>query len=157
MLWDLRRSETDTRVPGIPGYGIDPNEIRPVVHHSVDFLTFNSGFRDFIIALMEADKAINDGGSILSAKIYQAAINRGLESYMTGIVCTDSACDLENLPAISSTIPTTGGGVSQGVGEDKESSSCGTVSEAAVGQFNLIFFLIFLMPLLVSVFNKEQE
>ncbi len=154
MLWDLRRSESDTRVPGIPGHGLDPAEIRPIVHNAIDFLTFNSGFRDFIIALLEADRAIN-GGSIISAKIYQAAINRGLSSYMTGIDCTDTSCDLENLPAISSN--TDSSTISQGVFEEKNESSCGTVSEASVGQFNFTFLLIFLIPLFITIFSKRQN
>ncbi len=158
MLWDLRRSETDTRVSGIHGHGLDPAEIRPIVHHAIDFMSYSTGIRDFIIALLEADKAVN-GGSIISAKVYQAAINRGFESFMDGIDCSDSECDLENLPTTSpGTTPITNSGtISQGVQEDENSSGCGTVSEAAVGQFNFTFLLVLLLPLFISMLNKREN
>jgi hypothetical protein len=136
MLWDLRK---DGEIPR--------DDLTAIVFSGVKYLLDGSGYHDFILSLLMADKQLYDGK--YSCTIYNAALDRGLSSEISDFSCEGA------LPSLSA-----GAGSSSSAGSSSPSvkstgssskSGCATIgnNDLANSQVFGVYLLIFLLPLIL--------
>jgi hypothetical protein len=91
MLWDVRREDL-----------MSVTDLAKLVLRAVSLLNEDSGFADFLAALVAADEELHAGQHV--AKLQGAAVARGLESFLTGgAIAPGVGTDTDSTP------PATGG------------------------------------------------
>lgn len=114
MLWDLRKN------------GTIPNEdLTKLVLKSLDYLLARSGYHDFILSMMIADKNVFSG--TYACKITDAANARGLASYISDIDCT------KELPSLTASDTSSTGNIKKSSKSSKH-GVCGVISTASTDQ-----------------------
>mgnify|MGYP000113654135 CR=1 FL=1 len=75
LMWDLRSR-------------LNPAIVTKIGYTMISFLSENAGLQDFLLGLLFADQQVNDSKG--ACIIYDAAINRGFSSLLTGVTCKNS-------------------------------------------------------------------
>ncbi|MFK7823485.1 MAG: hypothetical protein AB8G05_04980 [Oligoflexales bacterium] len=133
MLWNLRES-----------MGLE--SITNVTYSALDYFVRDTGYQDFLVSLMLADQDLNQGSN--ACTIYDAAVAKGLSSFLQGIDCNNS-----------SSWPSPGSQQSSGnstVESSRNSSSsdsdffnCGAIGSGQnKNSSHLSLLVLFLLPLL---------
>jgi catechol 2,3-dioxygenase-like lactoylglutathione lyase family enzyme len=95
MLWDVRREDL-----------MSVTDLAKLVLRAVSLLSEDSGFADFLAALVAADEELHAGQHV--ARLESAAAARGLESFLTGgTLGSGTAADSET-PATGGSTPAAG-------------------------------------------------
>ncbi len=131
MLWDLRSD-----YPSKEGFD-------KLVYNAVMLMQTSSGYHDFVLALLLAEKSLTDGENCPG--IYDGAVSRGLESFISDFNC-------DNISNVNF------------LGEKSEARNsktkgknplCGTLGNPlAMG--NLLMLLLLLSPLLAGLVNSKR-
>jgi hypothetical protein len=85
LLWDLRT-----------GGAIPPETVTKIVYNSLKFYLSDSGYHDFVLALMLADEEISSGQ--YQCDIYNAALERKLDSFISDFDCQNGLPNLVGDP-----------------------------------------------------------
>lgn len=137
LLWDLIASD-----------GIPESDVTNMVLRSIDLMTGDSKFFQFLIALLAADKDLF--ASSYCPQIFHRIVGRGLESELLGWSCQS---DLSVIPDEAEAAPVIGD-----EGDMNEGSWCGTIIHSEANQQPLLLWIIFLLPILISgVVRKEHQ
>lgn len=143
LLWDLRQGES-----------FDVFELARLAMRAVSFLKFDSGFRDFILALFFADQEIFNGKYFKD--IYEAASRRGLGSFFE-----DVSPSSRIIPPISgkTSITTSSNLKSEPAKKPNKTKqdrdkywTCGSIASSS-GSSQSAPLILVLMPLIILFFN----
>ncbi len=139
MLWDIHKSDA-----------IPAADLTKLVLKSLDYLLDRSGYHDFILSLMIADKNLYDG--TYGCKIIDAAKARGLSEKISDINCT------QDLPSLleDGTNPAT---TPQKKSKSKRSGICGVVTvttDANGGAGNRTSTLLLAIALLAPLLCRRR-
>ncbi len=156
FLWDLSKEP----------HNIPKEDVAALAYGAVQELAAGSGYRDFFLGLLIADKKLF--ASANTQKIYQEAIERKFGSYITDLPCSEmDGCDPSQLPEIegasnNSATDNNGSGTSEDIPNKttKKSGSCGVVhlDAQSTPQPFLLMFLLFLTPLaLVLAHTRDKD
>ncbi len=133
MLWDLRRG--DATIPG--------DELAQTVMQAISYFKGNSGFRDLILSLLAADKALNSFRN--EAAIRKVATDRGLGEFFADIPVGSSPV-IEGSSLISDPAPDT---AKRSKGKTNP-FKCSTIMQAGSGASTWLPLLL-LLPLLLTL------
>jgi hypothetical protein len=133
LLWDLRKSG-----------GVPAADLTKIVFGSIDFLGEASGFRDFLISLLLADKEQFD--SQYFAKIKAAAEARGFTEFVDDIESDDTIPEPSGDSGSGVQAETTSSSGSSKSSSDHNPLSCGVLPGGGGGNA-LALLLLLLLPL----------
>ena len=128
FLWNLRPH-------------MELTDISKLTYHALSYFVSDSGFQDFIIALLLADKDLYSANH--ACAITAEAKNRGLDVFLENIDCTNSESwkkEVEPTPVVEKSTSN----------DDSSLFSCGTVKEISPNRsqnsYRFLPFLLFLLP-----------
>ena len=136
-------------------YGIEEQTITKTTLRAITYLAASSGYRDFIVSMLVADKELNNEQH--GCTIWEAAIERGLEERLEGLSCeaAKSSSQITGVVKVSNssqTTPTT----SRSKGSSDGSTFC-AVAPSSNSNRNLGMFFLLLMPVLVSSLKRYKD
>ena len=138
LLWDLQED-----------IGLPTTET--MVLHSLNYFTQDTNYRHFIVALMLADKDLNESAN--ACKILEVAIERGLDDKLDGITCTDSDSWEEDLQTVDSDEVETDIETETVVEREQTTIGCGVIKSHHHNSFSILqlglFIMMFFCPLVI--------
>jgi len=128
--------------------------VTPVVFKALSYLVRDSGFRDFLISLLLADRDLNESAN--ACTFHAAALDIALDSFLENVDCASQ----ESWEKPTYDLNTSSSGT-EGSGNDADSSndgsSCGTLGSQNSGPLSvLLLFIPLLILLFRSLFNKGR-
>lgn len=153
MLWDIHEDD------GVPLF-----DLSKIVIKSIEYLTYNSGYRHLIVALIHADTDLYNGRYCMN--IYKHASQRGLSGLISDFGCGDRAKTdptLTEYPSMSNNLPDsiekinpTPNTTPQNVSK-KKSKGGGLCGIIGYGSSNYYFSLIlYLLPTAIPFIRRRK-